>query len=606
MTEGTDGPLSQEVNESMNRAMYSGVAGLKTHQTRMDVIGNNIANVNTVGYKAQAALFSELLYQNSSNASGPNNATGLGGINPKQVGLGVKMASISTNITLPGSAETTNNPFDIRITGDSFFVVNNGRDNMFTRDGSFKVDAAGNLVMSSNGYKVMGWLPDEDDPTVIKPDTVTALQIMNAVNMEYPPEATTQAYISGIVDAESPEVNSKDGKIMNLNFYDSRGYSYTAKLALKKVEGNNENVNSYSCELIKLLDGSGKDVTAMAGASMGNTPVTITPEEKSLSNGYKLEEDGTGYKLRSPAENTDGDHVIYTITDGKVTAIHYLGADETKPETDPDKVLSEADAWDGVAKAFGYDSGIEFQKMRSTIKNGTTEEILDVSTKLASIIKGNGMVAGDGAAAGKLTFTGKNVSGCSIDFSKQDGSFVGLNGTAGSKTSQLVFGDKPDASNFENITIDFSALSNLGNEKVTTASATNGSLANSSIGAGRKVGKMSGLSIQNDGKIYAAYDNGQSKLLGQIAAARFANPSGLQKEGDNLYISTQNSGDFDGIGVDITSDGGYMTPGELEMSNVDLSNELTGMIVTQRGFQANSRIITVSDTMLEELVNLKR
>ena len=180
--------------------MYSGVAGLKTHQTRMDVIGNNIANVNTVGYKSQSALFSDLLYQNSSNASGPNSATGLGGINAKQVGLGAKMASISTNITLPGSAETTNNPFDIRITGQSFFVVNNGRDNLFTRDGSFKVDAAGNLVMSSNGYRVMGWLPDPDNPTTIKPDTVTALQIMNAANMTYPAEATTQGYISGIID----------------------------------------------------------------------------------------------------------------------------------------------------------------------------------------------------------------------------------------------------------------------------------------------------------------------------------------------------------------------------------------------------------------------
>ena len=161
-----------------------------------------------------------------------------------------------------------------------------------------------------------------------------------------------------------------------------------------------------------------------------------------------------------------------------------------------------------------------------------------------------------------------------------------------------------DAASFRNITIDFSTLSNVGNEKVSTASATNGSLDN--LGGGRMVGKMSGLQIQQDGKIYASYDNGQSKLLGQIASARFANPSGLQKEGDNLYIATQNSGDFDGIGVDITSDGGYMTPGELEMSNVDLSGELTGMIVTQRGFQANSRIITVSDTMLEELVNLKR
>lgn len=251
----------------MNRAMYSGVAGLKTHQTRMDVIGNNIANVNTVGYKAQAALFSELLYQNSSNASGPNANTGIGGVNPKQVGLGVKMASINTNITLPGSAETTNNPFDIRITGDAFFIVNNGRDNMFTRDGSFKVDAAGNLVMSSNGYKVMGWQPDPETGA-IKPDTVSALQIMNAANMTYPPEATTQAYVSGIVDAESPEVNSADGKLMNLNFYDARGYSYTAKLAIKRVGSSNDNVNSYSCELVKLLDATGKDVTATAGAKM--------------------------------------------------------------------------------------------------------------------------------------------------------------------------------------------------------------------------------------------------------------------------------------------------------------------------------------------------
>ncbi len=589
----------------MNRAMYSGVAGLKTHQTRMDVIGNNIANVNTVGYKAQAALFSELLYQNSSNASGPNANTGIGGINPKQVGLGVKMASINTNITLPGSAETTNNPFDIRITGDSFFVVNNGRDNMFTRDGSFKVDAAGNLVMSSNGYKVMGWQVDPDTND-IKPDTVTALQIMSAANMTYPAEATTQAYVSGIVDAESPEVNSKDGKIMNLNFYDDRGYSYTAKLAIKKVAGNNDNVNSYSCELVKLLDANGKDITDTVGASMGNTPVTLPDEVKALGNGYTLAgAAGGGWTIDYVVDGQTGKHITYTITDGEngISAVEYANTADTTGTA-----LEEADAWAGVAKAFGYDDVDEFRSMRSTITDKTanppTETTYNVSTQLATLITQSGMQAGNGSAAGSITLNGKYVDGCSIDFSKQDGSFVGLNGTAGSKTSQLTFGTMPDAASFQNITIDFSTLSNQGNNKVSTANATNGSLDHQ--GGGRMVGKMSGLSIQQDGKIYAAYDNGQSKLLGQIAVARFANASGLQKEGDNLYIATQNSGDFDGIGVDITSDGGYMTPGELEMSNVDLSGELTGMIVTQRGFQANSRIITVSDTMLEELINLKR
>ena len=117
---------------------------------------------------------------------------------------------------------------------------------------------------------------------------------------------------------------------------------------------------------------------------------------------------------------------------------------------------------------------------------------------------------------------------------------------------------------------------------------------------------MSGVTVQKDCKNYATYDNGQSKLLGQIAAANFANPSGLAKQGDNLYSATMNSGEFDGVGDDITADGGYMESGVLEMSNVDLSAEFTEMITTQRGFQANSRIITVSDTLLEELTNLKR
>ena len=125
-------------------------------------------------------------------------------------------------------------------------------------------------------------------------------------------------------------------------------------------------------------------------------------------------------------------------------------------------------------------------------------------------------------------------------------------------------------------------------------------------GSGRRLGEMSGVSIQQNGMIYASYDNGMTKLLGQIATARFANASGLEKLADNLYTSTLNSGEFDGIGVDVTANGDYMSTGQLEMSNVDLSSEFTEMITTQRGFQANSRIITVSDTLLEELTNLKR
>ncbi|MCR4697011.1 MAG: flagellar hook-basal body complex protein, partial [Lachnospiraceae bacterium] len=150
----------------------------------------------------------------------------------------------------------------------------------------------------------------------------------------------------------------------------------------------------------------------------------------------------------------------------------------------------------------------------------------------------------------------------------------------------------------------FSKASMFNNNGTSTIAMVSGD--DKGLGSGRKLGELSGVSIQNNGMIYASYDNGQTRLLGQIAVASFANASGLQKEGDNLYSATLNSGEFDGIGVDVTAGGGYISTGVLEMSNVDLSAEFTEMITTQRGFQANSRIITVSDTLLEELVNLKR
>ena len=180
----------------MMRSLYSGVAGLKTHQVKMDVIGNNIANVNTTAYKSSSISFSELMSQTTQKASGPNASTGKGGTNAKQVGLGVKSGAINTNISGQGSSQSTGNPFDIMITGSNFFVVSNGQENFFTRDGSFYVDGAGNLAMTSTGFNVMGWGVNEKGD--IKQDTVQALRIMSPANMTYDPEATSKGYVSGI------------------------------------------------------------------------------------------------------------------------------------------------------------------------------------------------------------------------------------------------------------------------------------------------------------------------------------------------------------------------------------------------------------------------
>lgn len=455
----------------MMRSLYSGVAGLKTHQTRMDVIGNNIANVNTTAYKSQSMTFSDLMYQTTQAASGANPTTGVGGTNARQIGLGAKTSAIKTAITTQGASQTTNDPFDIMITGDSFFIVNNGQNNYFTRDGSFYVDGAGNLAMTSTGYNVMGWKVDPNDASAIKQDTVSALRVMTTENMTYPPEATKSARISGIIDKNDTNVNAAAGKIMNLEFYDNQGYKYTAKLSVHSTKTDGQ----FTVKLDDILDSKGKSVLA-------------DPTKASLQQ-------------------------------------------------------NNADVKDPV---------LEFDLKNGSFKN----------------------VGPTGGAAG---------------------------GTESTLTLHFDAGTFPS---FTDITIDFSNCSNLNNNGSSTVSPIRGDAKGN--GAGRKVGEMSGIDIQKDGMIYANYDNGCSRLLGQIAVATFANASGLAKEGDNLYSATQNSGDFDGIGTDITTGGGYMNTGVLEMSNVDLSSEFTEMITTQRGFQANSRIITVSDTLLEELTNLKR
>ncbi|MBQ2258545.1 MAG: flagellar hook-basal body complex protein, partial [Lachnospiraceae bacterium] len=171
-------------------------------------------------------------------------------------------------------------------------------------------------------------------------------------------------------------------------------------------------------------------------------------------------------------------------------------------------------------------------------------------------------------------------------------------GEAGKTTFDINLKDALGG-NFENVTFDMSNTSNVDNGGKSNIEGLRDD--------GRKVGTLTGVAIGTDGVITANYSNGMSKSIAQIAVATFANAMGLQNEGDNLYSATANSGEFNGVGVDIKASGtGYMTTGVLEMSNVDLSQQFTDMITTQRGFQANSRIITTSDTLLEELVNLKR
>ena len=550
----------------MMRSLYSGVSGLKTHQTKMDVIGNNIANVNTVAFKSSSTTFTDIMYQTTSGASRATENTG--GKNANQIGLGVTSGSTKVSITAAGAAQSTGQAFDIKLTDSNntnFFIVNNGSENLFSRSGSFYIDGNGNLCMSSTGYMVMGW---QVDPTTqaIRKDTVSALRVMNAANLTSPPEATENANVKGVIDKNDTNVTSDNGYAMSLSFYDNLGYQYTAKFAVRSVDSDN---GTYSVELSNIYDDDNNDILKawMDADPVNNTLNKVFGTDTTATKGFGLQ---NGFTF-----NTSAGNIIETVVDGKTYQRNGDIVEEggVKGIWFKDRV-SAAKQFFSLAEIYGVDD-------ETISKPGSTLAISATNGEL------------------QMTYPTTNHT---LQFNKADGSFSFI-GSAGNRSQNLdmtQFGVQ-----FKTIDVNFQNSLNYDNGGTSTMAIDKGDISGT-LGVGKKLGTMTGLSVDGTGKIYGSYDNGNTVLLGQIAVAQFANASGLEATGNSCYRTTLNSGDFDGIGVEVTADGGSMNTGQLEMSNVDLSAEFTEMITTQRGFQANSRVITTSDTMLEELVNLKR
>ena len=718
----------------MMRSLYSGVAGLNTHQKKMDIIGNNIANVNTVAFKSSQTTFSDVMYQNQSNASGATEKTG--GVNAKQVGIGSMTASIKTTIESTGATQSTGEAFDIYLSdGNStnFFVVSNGQERLFTRAGSFYLDGAGNLAMTSTGYIVQGWQAVTDAKTgevSIQKDTVSPIRLLTEANNTSEPEATTYGYAYGIVDKNDSNINSSNGYNMALSFYDSLGYEYTAKFTIKAYSPDD---GTFTIQLANIYDPNNADIlttyrnetkavylnnpvtttNATAGTtttrpgsypSMYNGTMTFLPDDVSTrltvtdANGvqtvyvkegtgftgyekvtdtsdttrtyYEMDSNGTFTAATTPLDSSK----TYYVQSGTGLAEIQVANSSDKPYVyayqDEDgytyaKVMNEEEVDDMLtARVFGTEEGsaLSSYALKDSIsldENGYisfydsekdetfTFNMFDYnenhgtdSTKVNTIYKDeNGvyhmMFQGDKGtlqeyALSKI-FTGANAEAITelmaekgtmgfntktgsleikyrdtnyeLDFNEGSGSFDHIYQEG---TNSVNLNVKNLGSNFENISVDYTSLRMANNGGSATASMDTGNIEEPTLGTGRKLGIMTGVSISQNGQIYGAYDNGTTRLLAQVAVAHFANASGLESLGNNLYATSLNSGSFNGIGVEITADGGKMMTGQLEMSNVDLSREFTEMITTQRGFQANSRIITVSDTMLEELTNLKR
>ncbi len=476
----------------MMRSLFAAVSGLKSHQTRMDVIGNNIANVNTVGFKKSRVTFQDMLSQTLRGASSPQ--SNRGGTNPMQVGLGTSLATIDV-IHGEGSPQSTGKNTDLSIEGEGFFIVGEGNQYFYTRAGNFDLDEARTLVNANNGMVVKGYLADT----------------------------------SGAID--------QDGDIEDINL---ASYYSSPPKATELVE------------YTKNLDSTADTVT-------GTETVNITDDSNPFTVDLSAHLPVTGVAVENPTGTTLTEGTDYTVDydTGVVTVAAGLGTgDYDITYTTPNLQLSST----------VYDSKGAMHSVNVMLTKAGNNT-WDVATRI------DGNYASDGQGT--------------IVFDTETGRLV-------SSTVTNVTLTIPDAEDLD-IALNFDNVTEYAGESTFVLFNQDGYTA----------GDLNGLSVDTTGTITGSFSNGQNRKLAQLAIATFANPAGLQKSGANLFQVTNNSGEPD-QGVPGVSGRGSIKPETLEMSNVDLSQEFVEMIITQRGFQANSRVITTSDSLLEELVNMTR
>ena len=463
----------------MMRSLFSGVSGLKNHQTRMDVIGNNISNVNTTGFKSARATFTDMLSQTLSGAAAPSD--NLGGVNPKQIGLGSSVGAVETLFT-NGSVQSTGKNTDLCLSSENaLFILNTTTGTAYTRNGTFEFDADGNYVQAGNGYFVQGWMGQNG--TIDTGAAVTNITIPSGKTMG--PAASATATYSNNLNSEVPTITTVTG-------------------------GNPVGTASVTNPVtLKLSDGSSVTMTSGKYAEDESLPmVTTLTVYDTLGTKHDI---SIYFKLTSKSSTTGNTWQVAVTTDGSSST-----------------TIDEPD--------------------------GSTTTVTMTPTNLQFDTDGK---AQTGSGTTTLTLT---------------------NGARGTQT----------------LALDFSAL---------TQYASSNTIAG--VADGNAAGTLSSISIDKSGVITGTYTNGKKQAEAQVALQRFTNPAGLTKVGDSLYEDSNNAGKS-GEPNTAAAIGATITPAALEMSNVDVADQFTDMIVTQRGFQSNSKIITVSDEMLETLINMKR
>lgn len=597
----------------MLRALFTGVAGLRNHMVRLDVIGNNIANVNTTGYKTGRVQFQDILSQTQANASAPTENKG--GKNPMQVGLGMSIASID-NIFTQGSLQLTRKETDLAIQGSGFFTVSDGTSQYFTRAGNFEVDSEGYFVHSPTGYRLQGWSPRiiNNQLSIDRNRSVGALNTSGGAESggrKLPAKSSSEIGFRCNLDSGS-DIGTQHKTAITI--YDELGAEYQAQFTFEKQEvvdldnnGGDGTPAHFGPEhnLIQDGDGSGFLFGAADGINQdwyfydilggATVPRYAVPEHIEVRRNGSLVTDWTPVTTPPPGSRIEGITFNAAPAVGDTIQVSY----REQLSTDDDRVS------DGEITVWSYQVAVLDTTLNvDSSDTDAAEEGVQLAGPQQALALGTTNLGGSGV----LVFdngTGRIHKSLTAMY---NGTLPTDAGTGNPSISVLDFiesqheivnpftleplgGSAPDF----DVMPDFDEVTQFESDFTTSAETQDG----------YTMGELGRIFIGEDGMITGVYTNGHKSMLGQIGMATFNNPSGLFKEGDTMFTVSTNSG-LAVMGEPGWGANGKLSPGFLEMSNVDLSNEFTELIVTQRGFQANTRVITTADQILQELVQLKR
>jgi len=574
----------------MSFALAAGVTGVQAHQKMLDVAGNNLANVNTIGFKSKRIIFSELLAETIKKASQPTST--VGGTNPQQMGSGVGVAGITPNMS-QGNIVNTGNPLDLALEGDGYFVLSDGGQNLYSRAGALTVDANSNLVDPSTGYIVqrIGSTGESDGFQTAGNSNVTI-----PYDVAIAASATTEVKVAGNLSADDILSDITQPNVMksHIFFTTNSGTIASGSTDLDELSQYSANggtptgvitVSGYNHDGTALTDGAGDlDLTITAATDLDaviahiNTVLSDAANDNadgsvdvaSLSNGRIVITDGSSGYSKTDINLTYTAAGNETLEMPSYFEITNVGGDEVKN-----------------ANIIVYDSQGGSHVLSVAFVRTDTANTWDM---VMTAITGN---------VEDIDITGlsdRRING--IEFSGT-GSYTGL--SSSSELAQFIVTFGHDTLNPQTISIDIGTIGEL--DGLTQFANTSTAVLNEQDGY--ESGSLSSVSVSNTGDIIGSFSNGIKKTLATLQIGTFKNPAGLESVGNGYFIPSVNSGNAVATEAMVGS-AGAIHSGALEKSNADVAEMFVQMIEAQNGYHANARTIKIANEMLRELTNIIR